>query len=460
MNFINREEELELLENVFEKDDFSFISISGRRRIGKTELVKQFLNGREGVYLYVPIGDSLQLRLRYAEKLSEEFGVSFVGRPSWRELFEKLFERSKEEKFIVVFDEFQRFLDVDEVAPSIIQEMIDEYKDESKMTLTVIGSSIGMMKSMFESSAPLYGRRTGQIWLDPLSFQYATEFLHGNSREMLKYYSVFGGTPKYLEFVEKNKSLGENIEDSILSSSSILYDEPETLLSTELDSPDEYLEILKLISQGKQTPKEITDNLEIEKTSFNYYAKNLIEKLGLIEKEAPATENPGKSRNNRYRIKDNFFKFYFRFVYPQRDQLELGNIEGVKEKIMTEIDGYTGRVFENVVLDWIRENNGERGLGTYERIGRWWDRQGNEVDICGTGKNGVLLGEIKYGKISERKARNLLKKIDSLDYFEDIRQKVIVGGQIGSDAKKFLDKRDVVYFELKDMKGGRARQDA
>jgi len=374
-----------------------------------------------------------------------------VGRPSWNEIFRKLFERSCEEKFVVVFDEFQRFLDVDDSVPSVLQQMIDEYKDESLMTLTVIGSSIGMMKSMFESSAPLYGRRTGKIWLDPLNFQHASEFLNGEGRQLLTYYSVFGGTPKYLEFVDKQKSLEQNIEDSILSDNSILYDEPETLLSTELDSPEEYLEILKLISQGKQTPKEITDNLEIEKTSFSYYAKNLIEKLGIIEKEAPATENPEKSRNTQYRIKDNFFKFYFSFVYPQKDQLELGNVKGVKKKIIAELESYTGRVFEDVVLEWVRDNNGEKGLETYERIGRWWDSHGNEVDICGVGKNGSLLGEIKLGEIDERDARDLLEKIDQLEYFEDIKQKVIVGGKIDSDAKQLLEDEDILYFELEDI---------
>jgi len=245
--------------------------------------------------------------------------------------------------------------------------------------------------------------------------------------------------------------LEQNIEDSILSDNSILYDEPETLLSTELDSPEEYLEILKLISQGKQTPKEITDNLEIEKTSFSYYAKNLIEKLGIIEKEAPATENPEKSRNTQYRIKDNFFKFYFSFVYPQKDQLELGNVKGVKKKIIVELESYTGRVFEDVVLEWVRDNNGEKGLETYERIGRWWDSHGNEVDICGVGKNGSLLGEIKLGEIDERDARDLLEKIDQLEYFEDIKQKVIVGGKIDSDAKQLLEDEDILYFELEDI---------
>ena len=451
LDFINREEELETLGKVFEDENFRFFSVSGRRRVGKTELVKQFLDSREGIYFYVPLGDSLQIRLRYAEKLNEELGVSLVGRPSWRDIFEALFEKSKERRFLVVFDEFQRFLEVDDYVPSIIQEVVDEYKEDSKMTLAVVGSSIGMMRSMFESSAPLYGRRTDQIWLDPLSFQYAAEFFEADSRQKLRYYSVFGGTPKYLEFVDKEKSLEQNIEDAILSSSSILYDEPETLLSTELDSPEEYLEILKLISQGKKTPKEITDNLEIEKTSFNYYAKNLIENLGIIEKEAPATENPEKSRNTRYRIKDNFFRFYFRFIYPQKDQLELGNTEGVKQKIMSEIDAYAGRVFEDVALNWIRENNGRKGLETYERIGRWWDRQGNEIDICGTGKNGVLLGEVKYGEIDKKTAQSLLRKLENMEYFENVNQKAIVAGKINLEAQGFLEDEDVICFELEDL---------
>ena len=450
-DLVDREEEFELVEGLIRDNSFRFFSVMGRRRVGKTELMKSFLEDTQGFYFYVPLGDSLQIRLRYAEKLSDRLDVSFVGRPSWRVIFEEMFEASTEEQFLVVFDEFQRFLKVDDSVPLILQEMIDKYKDDSKMALGVVGSSIGMMNSMFDSSAPLYGRRTDQIWLDPLKFQYASEFIEGSLKDKVQYYSVFGGTPKYLEFIENDKSLEGNIEDNILSDNSILYDEPEALLSTELDSPEEYLEILRLISQGKQTPKQITDNIEIEKTSFSYYAKNLIERLGLLEKEVPATEKPGKSRNTHYKIKDNFFNFYFRFVYPQRDQLELDNQEGVKKKIMSELNSYTGRVFEDIVLDWIRTKNGDKGLETYERIGRWWNRQGQELDICGTKKDGALLGEIKFSEVGHSTAEKLDQKIKNTEHFDNINQKVIVGVEITAEAKEYLENEEILYFELEDI---------
>lgn len=454
MKFINREEELKQFEELYNSDNFEFLSLIGRRRIGKTELIKKFLEERDGVYLYVSVGDDKQLRLHIAEVLNKELNLSFIGEPSWREIIKKLFSYTQEKKLFVVFDEFQRFLEINKSVPSLIQEAIDKYKNSSKMFLCVSGSSIGMIERMFDYSAPLYGRRTGRLKLRPFDYENVRKWLKEDEEKMVNKYAVFGGTPKYLEFVQKD-SIIENITKAILSPNSLLYDEPFVLLATELKTPDEYLDILKFISMGKETAKEITDQLDLERTSLNYYINNLERNMNLIRKIVPVTEKVSKSRKTRYKLNDNFFRFWFRFVYPQKDQLELGNLEGVEQKIKEELNSYVGRVYEEIIREIVRKKNGENlldwRLKKYEKVGAWWNRKGEEIDICGISKKDTLLGEVKWGKIDLTQAKELLNKMRECE-LKKKSQYLIVSKEFSEDVKDFLSERNVIHFSIKDFK--------
>ncbi len=456
MRFMDREEELETLEKLYGSDRFEFISVIGRRRVGKTELVKKFLQDKNGIYLYVSMSDDKQLRLHVAERLNEQLGVSLIGEPTWRDIIGSLFDESEEEKLFVVFDEFQRTLSINESVPSLLQEAIDDRKNSSNMLLCVAGSSVGMIEDLFRSDAALYGRRTRTLRLNPFDYENVRKWFSStdfNEEGILRRYAVFGGTPKYLEFVA-GTSLMDNIDEQILSPRSLLYDEPWVLLSTELKSPDKYFDILKLISYGKETPKEISDQLDLERTSLGYYFKKLRKDLDILKRLSPATENIGKSKNVRYRIKDNFFRFWFHYVYPNKDLLEMGDREGVIGKIKYEFEGYVGRIFENVIREIIIKRNGKKllrwNLGRYEKIGPWWDRQGNEIDICGISKGSNLLGEVKWSFCDERTVINLLKKMKYSKLKENSRF-MIVSKEFSSGAVEFLENENIIYFSIEEF---------
>ncbi len=457
MKFVDREEELNTLRKLYISDNFEFVSLIGRRRVGKTELIKEFLRETNGIYIYISLSDDKQLRLHIAERLNDILGLSLVGEPTWRDIINALFDKSEKEKLFVAIDEFQRLLNINESVPSLFQGAIDEKKNSSKMLLCVAGSSIGMMEKLFLSDASLYGRRTRNIKLNPFSYEDVRKWFSSQEMDeesMLKRYAVFGGTPKYLEFATKS-SLMDNIDEQILSPHSLLYDEPWVLLSTELKSPDKYFDIIKLVSVGKETPKEISDQLDLERTSLGYYLKKLQKDFEMIERIAPVTEKITKSKKKRYRIKDNFFRFWFHFVYPNKDQLEIGDREGVKAKIEDEFDAYMGKVFEDVIGEIIKKRNGNKilewRLGRYERIGPWWDNSGAEIDICGISKDGYLLGEVKWSLSDERDVKKLLEKMKN-SKFDYSPQYMIVSRDFTPDAKEYLRQEDVIHFTVRDFR--------
>jgi len=456
MRFIDREDELDTLRKLYRSDKFEFISIIGRRRVGKTELIKKALEENDGIYIYISLSDDKQLRLHIAERLNDKLGSKLVGEPSWRDIINEVFDKSEDKKLIVAFDEFQRLLKINNSVPSLLQGAIDDRKNSSKMLLCVAGSSVGMIEKMFQSDASLYGRRTRTLRLNPFEYTGVRDWFSSSKLDeesILKRYAVFGGTPKYLEFADTSSFI-ENINEQILSPNSLLYDEPWVLLSTELKSPDKYFDILKLISVGKETPKEISDQLDLERTSLGYYLKKLRKEFDMLTRVAPVTENIAKSKKKRYRIKDNFFKFWFRFIYPDKDQLEIGDREGVKSKIIGEFGGYMGKIFEDVVRQIILRRNGKKilrwELDKYEKIGSWWDRQGDEIDICGISKDNNLLGEVKWSRSNERDVKRLLRKMKNCRLDDDSRY-MIVSKEFTPGAKQYLDEEDVINFSIRDF---------
>ncbi|MCD4845489.1 MAG: ATP-binding protein [Methanosarcinales archaeon] len=210
--FINRKDELKYLEEEYNKQDFRFISVVGRRRLGKTRLIQEFITNRSNYnYFLVPELNDMDTRLELSGKFHESFGLSFIGTPSWNEIFEKLFVHSLNRQMIVIFDEFQGFLNINKGIFSLLQEFIDRYAKDSGMFLIVSGSSIGMMHKIFDHASPLYGRRTGQLYFQPFNFFALKEWFPSfPTNRLVEIYAIYGGTPKYLEDVESRD--GRKIE--------------------------------------------------------------------------------------------------------------------------------------------------------------------------------------------------------------------------------------------------------
>lgn len=262
-----------------------------------------------------------------------------------------------------------------------------------------MGSSVGMMESeVLGYRAPLYGRRTGQWKVQPLSFSQASLFRSGRPFEdRVMHYAVAGGIPAYWWLFSPRKDFRRNLRDHVLRKGEFLYDEVEFVLREELREPRFYFSLLQAVAQGKRRLSEITNATGIPQPTANKYLGVLTD-LDIVEREVPATEEqPAKSKKGRYRIKDHFFNFWFRFVLPHRGDLEMGYLDRSCDRITAELPQYLGGVYERIAAETLREH--EKELFTFERIGRWWDRN-HEIDVLALNRaeNRAIAAEVKWSE--------------------------------------------------------------
>lgn len=375
-----------------------FIVLYGRRRVGKTELVKEFLE--DGVYHLVSSETSRDQIKEFKQNLQGEVQGIEDLKDDWLTIFKNL----AGELDTLIIDEFQYLIESDKEILKKLQKAWDEHLKQTNITLVITGSSIGMMENeVLNYKSPLYGRRTGQWLLEPLKFSEATRFLPNYSTEQkIKAYAVLGGTPFYLNQFTDQKTVLENIEKQILTKGEILNEEAESLLKQELRSPKNYFSILKSVAEGKNRFNEIQNETSIQETSLSKYTKTL-RNLHLLEKELPITASK-KSRRGRYKIKDNYYSFWFRYILPNKSSLQQ-NPEKVKEKIGKDLDRYIGTKFEQIAHQILIEQK------KYDKIGRWWYKE-DEIDVVGLNskKEEIMFGECKW--TNQEVGTELLAKLE------------------------------------------------
>ena len=264
------------------------------------------------------------------------------------------------------------------------------------------GSLINMMESQVLSySSPLYGRRTGQIKLKQIPFKNYNDFFEKKltKKELIEKYSVTGGVPKYIESFKSSSNIYNEIKENILNSQSYLYEEPYFLLQNEVSEIGSYFSIIKSIANGNTKLGNIATSLEISPTNLSKYLQILIN-LDILEREVPVTEkNPEKSKKGHYKIKDNYLSFWFKFIYPNRDFLELGEKDAVLNKIKNNfIDNHVSFVYEDVCRQTMWKLNIDKKLQiNFDKLGKWWNNS-EEIDIVGIDSTGrdIIFGECKY----------------------------------------------------------------
>jgi AAA+ ATPase superfamily predicted ATPase len=397
MKFINREKEIETLENEYRKEGSSFVVIYGRRRTGKTTLIEKFIENKKSIYFLADLqNEKLQIE-RFknivADSLKDDL-LRFLQINDWETVFKYIFQKKFEEKLIIVIDEFQYLAKVNKAIPSIFQAIWDTNLKSKNVMLILSGSLISLMYDIaLNYSSPLYGRRTSQIKLQPMNFfSFKKFFKIKDNDKILQFFSVVGGVPKYVEFLNENKDIFENIKDAILYKNSFLYEEPKFILKDEVRDPITYFSILQVISQGEHKIGKIASKLGIETKNLTSFIEKLIE-LDIIERELPITEeNPLKSKKGLYFIKDNFFSFWFRYVFPYQSYLETEKYQFVLEKIKSDFKHYISFIFEKVAKEFILNVDLPFSI---KKIGKWWEKD-KEIDIVGVGENEVLYGECKY----------------------------------------------------------------
>ncbi len=453
--FINRKNELDMLDEKFKLPEPQFVVIYGRRRTGKTELIKQFCKDKEYIYFLADKRGTALNAGRFASIAVDHFNESALKIEDFYLLFDYIKRRLDNDKLtVIIIDEFSYLVEKDASIPSVFQGIWDEVLAKKNVFLILCGSSISKMEhGVLSYKSPLYGRRTSQWKLSPFSFKELKEFFPGFSLvERVEIYSVLGGIPFYLKKFRK-KNIFLNIEESILAKGEPLYEEVEFLLREELREYSSYYSILEAIAAGSTRIIEIANHSNIKAGDLPKYLATLI-KLDIVEKVHPVTEKE-KTKKTIYKIKDNFFNFWFKFVYPHKNDIEIGNTQKVIDVMKQEFSSYTGHIFEGIVKEFLILMNAENSLPfNFSKIGTWWSGE-REIDVVALSKNEALFVECKW---QNRKTDiDVLKNLtENAQFVKWQREKdhfaVFSKSGFTLKAENFAKEKGIILFTVDDMK--------
>ena len=447
--FVDRERELKFLEEMFRKRGLEFVIISGRRRIGKSRLIEEFVRNKKTIYFLSENKPFAYNLGKFSKKISEFFGLPKIEVKSLKECFELIVSLHKsKEKLVVVIDEFSYLIKQNPECVAEMQSVLDEILKDKNIFLILSGSAISLMqKHLLSYSSPLYGRTTGTIMLKPLSFSFLAKwFPSAKFEDLVKIYGVTGGIPKYLEFFE-GKCAESEIKNNFFNPNSFLFREMPQLLSEELRNVSTYLTILEAISKGRNKVTEIASHAYMDAKEMVAYL-NILENLGFVKKVTPLFGKKGV-----YDISDNYTRFWFRFVSPYFSEIENYHIKNAVSEFEREFNGYLGKIFEEIVLQLVQE--GKIKLD-YTTIGKWWYRD-EEIDFIALNerRKEILFGECKWrSKINALKiAKALAEKAELVQWRNEERREgfAIFAKSFSKRVNEFEGKK-VYCFDLEDLK--------
>ena len=415
--FIGREQELSQLNRLYSSDKFEFAVIYGRRRVGKTALINEFIKDKAAVS-FTGVETNAKQNLENFSKCILEFGTEVQSNfsfASFQDALEYAFQLSEKQRFVLCIDEYPYVARASKSLASTLQMLIDKYKDTSKMFLILCGSSMSYMEDKgLAYKAPLYGRRTAQLKVLPFEFRKACEYFKNFSDEdKALAYGIVGGTPQYLLQLNDKMSIEDNIKNIYLNPVSTIYEEPNNLLKQEVREPAVYNAIITAIATGASKLSEISTKVGEETSVCAAYIKNLIS-LGIVKKETPYGES--SARKTIYSIDDNMFRFWYRFVPENISTISRGAVDIAYKRIEPHLSDYMGAVFEEICKQYLWEQllNSNSPVD-FTDLGRWWGtnqktRQQEEIDIMGTAdKNTAVFGECKW--TNEKVAVGVLEKL-------------------------------------------------
>lgn len=427
MDFIGREYELNSLQKLYDQEQFQFVVMYGRRRVGKTRLLTEFCKDKNSIFFVAEEhNDKLALE-KFSGRILEHYGMQdFIsGFESWEKALSFLGKKSESERLVLVLDEFPYMAMANHSLPSLLQNLIDHELKDSKLYIVICGSSMSFMeKEVLSYKSPLYGRRTAQFKIEPFDFYESAKFFPNYSlEEKLKAYGILGGIPQYLLKFDDEVSIEENIKNHILDKSSYLYEEPAILLKQELRQPALYNSIIESVATGSSKLNEIATKVGEENAKCANYIKSLLE-LQILKKEIPIGEKE-TSRKTIYSVKDNLFRFWYRFVFKNTGLIEQEMVDYVyEEKILPDMNDYLGGVYENICMDFLKAENKAGALPfIFEKIGRWWGnnplkKREEEIDILAVSKSAALIGECKWRnqQLGMEVVSSLMEKAQALNY--------------------------------------------
>ena len=398
--FINRDSELAQLEGQFANNSGSLVVLYGRRRLGKTCLLREFASSKPHCYFMADRAGESDLRRSLAKALALALGepvLENVEYASWYDLF-AAFDRFRlpDQRFVLIFDEYQYLCQVQPAFSSFLQKWWDEHWIGANMVVVLCGSVTSMMyRETLAASAPLYGRASAQILLRPIGYSHISKFLPEKTcKERLEFFALTGGVPRYLRLASPYRSFKEALVGLVLNPDGILHNEARQLLQEEIQTPNQCWSILNAVGSGANRISEIAGRMGQPANKLTRYL-DLLKDLHLVRRETPVLErNPSKSKKGIYVVSDPFFRMWFGAIYPYMSFFEFAETEPAYLRIEPRINTLISECYEEVCRQWVRE----RGLDFHAvRVGRQWS-SAYEIDVAGVDEKCQLtvLGECKW----------------------------------------------------------------
>ncbi|MEA2098110.1 MAG: DUF234 domain-containing protein [Patescibacteria group bacterium] len=476
MKFYNREKEIKIINEIVKKSKKSgqLIVLQGKRRVGKTALILHTFKKQNFLYFFVSKKTEKELLDDFKEEISKKLDLPYLGEfKSLKHLLEFLFDYSKKNNLIVVFDEFQNFKIINPSLFSDLQKFWDLNKDKSKIAIFCIGSMFTLIKKIFTSSKePLYDRANKIIELKPFDLKIQQTVLKDfkllSPKNFLVFYSFFNGMPKYFELIEDNDLRGKDVKQIIkklfCEEDAYLIKEGKNILIEEFGrSYEKYFSVLTAIALGKTTKNEIYNYTGININSLGVLLKTLEDFYEIVERKTPVLEKKASSKLSSYKIKDEFLSFWFRYIYKKNYLIEIKNWQAMFNYIDKDLDNYLGFKFENLVRDYlIEQNNSKNNIFDFEQIGSFWKRpdlsgDNKEIDIVAVSKESktALIGECKlnFSKVDQSLVDNLIRKSKFVSKLKNYKKVfyIFTVEELPKEKKKILAKNDFKFLSLENV---------
>lgn len=403
--FIGRDKEMTLLEELYVSTKFEFLVLYGRRRVGKTSLLVEFIKKHKAIFFSAQEKNNA-LNLQDFSKCVQFYfeGMSFTPFSDWEQAFKYIGSKCGDEKLVLIIDEFPFVASEYPAIKSILQHTIDHSWRDKNITLILCGSSISFMENeIMGYKSPLYGRSTMQLELKAFDYLESSKFFpYYSLTDRLLSYGILGGIPCYLASFDPSKSLKWNIAHNILRTGAFLQNEPQMLLKMELREPNIYNSIFEAIAFGASRLNDIATKIHEESYKCSKYVDTL-RNLKLIEKKTPCGEKES-SKKSIYVIKDNFYSFWYHFLFPNKTYYELLGEDESSKKIMEGMSDYMGNIFEQICTEYMVRLARKGQLPFVPKsIGRWWGnnpkkRMQDDIDILCLNGNGseAIFCECKF----------------------------------------------------------------
>ena len=423
MKFVDRIDEAARLKDALAREKSSLVVMYGRRRLGKSTLVKRVLSDND-VYFLADRSESQYQRTLLAKVIAQVFpDFDKLAYPDWESMFRAVNYRT-DKRFTICLDEFPYLVEQSPELPSVLQKLVDE--KQLKYNLVLCGSSQNMMYGLFlDSTAPLYGRADEIMRLAPIRLPYIQEALSLDAMNAIEEYSVWGGVPRYWELRENKSSLDDALWHNILSVNGTLYEEPVKLFQDDVKDIVKTSTIMSYIGTGANRLSEIAGRCNEPATNLSRPLKKLVD-LGFLEKDVPFGIDEKNAKKSLYKIADPFMAFYYQFVVPNRSFIELGRRMPLEQALAAHFSEYVSMNWEKLCRDAVTGNivNGT----VYGKAKRWWGSVFNEdkkpeqveFDVMAESldKKYLLVGECKWTNQENGKqlTAELLRKANLLPF--------------------------------------------